>query len=130
MLKVPLNPSRSLSFWHSKQESAQEVVRVLNFLGVDAYRGTTQLNVVESDGADCDGKLPGGRDLENIVARYPQEARYLIDHIVYLPVNKLMPFEELDRICDALTIAMASTGSISDSQHRASQTNVRLKSKL
>jgi len=112
------------------QEQPDEVVKVLNFLGVDAYRGGTQLNVVESDNGDHDHILSHLTSLDKFVTRYPHEARYLIDHIVYLPVNKSVPFHELDRICDALSIAMASTHRDNELPHARRCTNVQLKSKL
>ena len=34
--------------------------------------------------------------------KYPQEARYLIDHVVYLPVHKKVPFQYLEQICAVL----------------------------
>jgi len=111
------------------QEQPAEVVRVLNSLGVDAYRGATQLNVIESDNGNHDHMPSRVTNLDKFVTRYPHEARYLIDHVVYLPVNKSVPFHELDRICHALSIAMAS-GSRESACPPALHTNVRLKSKL
>ena len=69
---------------------------MLNDLGVDAYRGATQLNVVE----------PELNDLQTFMSSYPHDAKYLIDHVIYLPVNKMVPFHELDRISIALKIVM------------------------
>ena len=37
---------------------------------------------------------------------YPYEARYLIDHVVYLPVHKLVPYSELDKICHAVKLVV------------------------
>jgi len=108
------------------KEQPDEVVKVLNFLGVDAYRGATQLNVVESDNGDHDHLL----SLDKFITRYPHEARYLIDHVVYLPVNKSVPFHELDRICHALSIAMASNGSDGKLPHPYHHRSIRLKSNL
>ena len=112
------------------QEQPDEVVKVLNSLGVDAYRGATQLNVVESDNGDDDHVLSHLTSLDKFISRYPHEARYLIDHVVYLPVNKLVPFHELDRICHALSVAMASSGRDGKFLHSRHISNVRLKSKL
>jgi len=112
------------------QEQPDEVVKVLNSLGVDAYRGATQLNVVESDNGDDDHVLSHLTSLDKFISRYPHEARYLIDHVVYLPVNKLVPFHELDRICHALSVAMASSGRDGEFPHSRHISNVRLKSKL
>ena len=111
------------------QEQPDEVVRVLNFLGVDAYRGATQLNVVESDNGHHDHVLSHLTNLDKFITCYPHEARYLIDHVVYLPINKSVPFHELDRICHALSVAMASNGN-NEYPHAHHRTNVQLKSKL
>jgi len=111
------------------QEQPAEFVKILNFLGVDAYRGATQLSVVESDNSTNDHVLSRLTSLDRFITRYPHEARYLIDHVVYLPVNKSVPFHELDRICHAVSVAVASSGR--DGEYpRPLRTNVRLKSKL
>ena len=112
------------------QEQPDELVKVLNFLGVDAYRGATQLNVVESDNGHDDHVLSRLTSLDKFVTRYPHEARYLIDHVVYLPVNKSVPFHELDRICHALSIAMASVAGDSELTRPHRYGNITLKSKL
>lgn len=106
------------------------MVSILNFLGVDAYRGGTQLNVVESDNGNHEHVLSRFTSLEKFITHYPHEARYLMDHVVYLPVNKSVPFHELDRICHALSVAMASTGNNSEQPHAHHHSDVRLKSKL
>jgi len=116
--------------WSVIQDQPDEIVRLLNSLGVDAYRGATQLNVIESDNGNHDHVLSRVTSLDKFVTQYPHEARYLIDHVVYLPVNKSVPFHELDRICQALSVAMASSGRDSQLRHPALQANVRLKSKL
>jgi len=116
--------------WLLDQEQPDEVVGILNFLGVDAYRGGTQLNVVESDNGDDDHVLSHLTNLDKFVTHYPHEARYIVDHVVYLPVNKSVPFHELNRICHALSVAMASTGNNNEYLHSRHRTNVRLKSKL
>jgi len=112
------------------QEQPDEIVRVLNSLGVDAYRGATQLNVMESDNGNHDHVLSQVMSLNKFLTRYPHEARYLIDHVVYLPVNKLVPFHELDRICRALSVAMASSTRDSEFSRPGLHANIRLKSKL
>ena len=113
-----------------EQEQPDEVVKILNFLGVDAYRGATQLNLVESDNGDHDHVLSQLTSLDKFMTRYPHEARYLIDHVIYLPVNKMVPFQELDRICQALSVAMASVGRNGELLHPHHQSNITLKSKL
>ena len=60
------------------QEQPDEIVKVLNFLGVDAYRGATQLNVVESDNGDHDHVLSRLTSIDKFVTRYPHEARYVV----------------------------------------------------
>ena len=88
----------------SLQENPDEVLKALNALGVDAYRGATQLNIIEPDNGNNHLK-----HLHTFVTRYPHEAKFLIDHVIYLPVNKTVPFVELDKICAAMEIAMKST---------------------
>lgn len=68
---------------------------------MDAYRGATQLNIIEPE------KDPtAATKLLESDPGYPSEARYLIDHVVYLPVHKNVPFHVLDRICWCLQKAM------------------------
>ncbi|ELT98926.1 hypothetical protein CAPTEDRAFT_218055 [Capitella teleta] len=70
-------------------EKPDVFTRFLISRGVDAYRGATQLNVVEADAAK-------GHQV------HATEAHFLIEHVVYLPVNGNVPYAELDRICQAL----------------------------
>lgn len=107
------------------KDNPDEVVKVLNVLGVDAYRGATQLNIVEPDNID-DTNL---EHLDTFVTRYPHEAKYLIDHVVYLPVNKTVPFHELDKMCRALTVAVASSTDSTSLPLRLQQ-RLKLQSKL
>ncbi|WAR10700.1 GDPPS-like protein [Mya arenaria] len=82
-------------------ESPDTVLSVLNALGVDAYRGATQLNIIEPETS------PNSDDpMTPIDPSYPSEARYLIDHVVYLPVNKKVPFHVLNKICNAVKEAI------------------------
>ena len=148
---------------------------MLNDLGIDSYRGATQLNVVEpdSDTDDCTCcDNPGAHayardcardcaapvdDNDNVVENqcknskncekntvqtslhraacdstnvitssdtkyntetvskaskqrptcYPHEARCMIDHVVYLPVHKNVPYSELDKVCKVVQQAVA-----------------------
>ena len=73
-------------------------------MGIDAYRGATQLNIIEPDNGNSQLK-----HLQDFVKHYPHEAKFLIDHVVYLPVNKLVPFRELDRICQAVVVALQNS---------------------
>lgn len=34
---------------------------------------------------------------------YPHKAKFLIDHVIYLPVQKRVPLEDLERLCHAVT---------------------------
>lgn len=105
-------------------ENPEEVVKALNDLGVDAYRGATQLNVMEPD--DVDAHLT---HLDAFVSSYPHEAKYLIDHVIYLPVNKTVPFRELDRICSALSSAvMVTSGAVLLPVH--TNPNMKLQAKI
>ena len=83
------------------QNNPDEILKVLNALGIDAYRGATQLNLVEPDNGD--NHL---HELKLFTTRYPHEAKYIIDHVIYLPVNKWVPFSDLDRICTGLETAL------------------------
>lgn len=111
---------------------------ILGALGVDAYRGATQLNIVEphngepeplmdpvtnSGSSDCDtDKHNNARPtneindckessvthcMPRVNPQYPHEAKYLIDHVLYLPVNKLVPFHELNRMLQVIRLAVA-----------------------
>ena len=88
----------------SYQDNPDEVLKALNALGVDAYRGATQLNIVEPDNGNSHLK-----HLHTFVTRYPHEAKFLIDHVIYLPVNRTVPFVELDKISAALEISLKTT---------------------
>lgn len=131
-------------FW---QKNPEEVIEALNKLGVDAYCGATQLNVVKSDrpsrnlendsqcskplknrddiqyncsrvdssvfldkkssiavrSASC---LEGDESLMKFTVQAKSEAEYLMEHVIYLPINKTVPFEEIDKICLALSQAL------------------------
>ena len=71
----------------------------LNAMGVDAYRGATQLNIIEPEDQPYSPVSP-------LDPKYPAEARYMIDHIIYLPVHKNVPFHALNRICKAVRMAI------------------------
>ena len=84
------------------KENPDNVVKAMNAVGVDAFRGATQLNVVEPDNGDCYLNYQSTEFLE----QYPHEAKFLIDHVVYLPVNKFVPFYELDKIAHSIGVAL------------------------
>ncbi|CAL1548352.1 unnamed protein product, partial [Lymnaea stagnalis] len=83
-LKVIGTKTKINNFWLFV-ENPELFVRYLGALGVDAYRGATQLNVKEPDQVD----LPSQ---PNIVGEV------LIDHVVYMPVNKFVPFHVIDHM--------------------------------
>ena len=96
------------------------MVKRLIALGVEAYRGATQLNIVEPlDEIN--------QSQEEYLRRYPHEAKFMMDHTIYLPVNKFVPFHDLDKICRAVEIAVSLSNS-----HRLLplKGNVKLQSKL
>ena len=109
----------------SMQDNADEVVEALNALGIDAYRGATQLNIVEPDNGDSHLK-----HLHTIVTRYPHEAKFLMDHVVYLPVNKTVPFYELDKICKALDEALSLSNGSQLPKVKHIRSKVKVQSKL
>ena len=76
------------------------MVRYLITRGVNAYRGATQLNVVDSTTKDNNISKQ-----QNFTLNHPHNAEYLIDHVIYLPVSKLVPFDKLRKICDILKSA-------------------------
>ncbi|XP_078490224.1 uncharacterized protein LOC100184344 [Ciona intestinalis] len=75
-------------------EKPDQVCKILNEFGVDAARGTTQLQVVVSDGEATD----------------VTQAQFLMQHVVYLPVHKLVPYSELDKILSALKQTLFQLG--------------------
>ncbi|ESO98509.1 hypothetical protein LOTGIDRAFT_142860, partial [Lottia gigantea] len=79
-------------------ENPDLFVATIRALGVDAYRGATQLNLIEEDRF----KSQNGEQIQpkttTDVMFYPHEAKYLIDHVVYLPVHKHVPYPVLDEI--------------------------------
>ncbi|KAL3854835.1 hypothetical protein ACJMK2_014075 [Sinanodonta woodiana] len=81
-------------------DNPDNMVKLLNAMGVDAYRGATQLNLIEPETSGQNGESVPFDPL------YPYEAKYLIDHVVYLPVNKTVPFEVLDKICKCVELAV------------------------
>jgi len=97
-------------------------------LGVEAFRGASQLNVVEPDSTGSKGSKNG---LQAYARYYPHEARFIINHVLYLPVNKTLPFFELDKICAALEIAVrtSSNGTVFAPPRRL-RPNVKFQSKL
>ena len=134
------------------QENPDNLMYLLNALGVDCYRGATQLNLVEPLNGNPNPLLASqadhGDSLEETETRqqdhqtlhtsnssaahiptvnrqYPHEAKYLVDHVLYMPVNKLVPFHVLNRMLRAVHIAVALDKSSGDEKVK-----VELPSKL
>ncbi|OWF51339.1 uncharacterized protein LOC110449309 [Mizuhopecten yessoensis] len=103
-------------------DNPDTVVKILNAMGIDAYRGATQLNLIEPENCSVelhnqhatsassfdDMHKDGNQNYpyEALNRSYPHEARYLINHVVYLPVNKSVPFHVLDQICKCVQLAI------------------------
>ena len=81
------------------QKNPDLFVECLGTLGVDAYRGATQLNCIEPDDVECEigPNLLSGEYI-SAKERYPYNAKYFRSHVVYLPVNKFVPFYIIDRM--------------------------------
>lgn len=68
-------------------------VKILSKNHIDAYRGTTQLNVITKQLTDTDS-LPTSIDDRH---KCPN-AEYLIEHVIYLPVHCYVPKHVLDQM--------------------------------
>jgi dTDP-4-amino-4,6-dideoxygalactose transaminase len=68
-------------------------VKILSKYHIDAYRGTTQLNVITKQLTDTD-YLPISIDDYH---KCPN-AEYLIEHVIYLPVHCYVPKQILDKL--------------------------------
>ncbi|CAK8698471.1 unnamed protein product [Clavelina lepadiformis] len=79
-------------------EKQKEVTKMLNDLGVDSTIGSTQLAVVVDS---CDTH-DSGTCCESCRGEHVPNAKFLMDHVVYLPVHKLVPYHELDKIVNAV----------------------------
>ncbi|KAL8588915.1 hypothetical protein ACOMHN_012953 [Nucella lapillus] len=116
-------------------ENPDNLMYQLNALGVEAYCGATQLNIVEpvngsseplvdaqphttssgerggskaeEEGRSEDGEDKAGDHVPAVNRQYPHEAKYLMDHVLYLPVCKLVPFHALDQMLRAIHAAVA-----------------------
>ena len=125
------------NFGPSFQRDPDKFTKIMVELGVDAYRGATQLNLVEPEIDDPPTSAirlndPNNNNvLEGFPSPhkhrsdlYPTEAKYMMDHAVYLPVHKLVPYEELDKICKAANLAVYIMNSNSRNVH-TSKLNLR-----
>ncbi|XP_072035885.1 LOW QUALITY PROTEIN: L-glutamine:2-deoxy-scyllo-inosose aminotransferase-like [Amphiura filiformis] len=88
----------------------EQVIKELNKLGVEAYRGATQLNLVypTQQPNRCPSPPPASQNApgQEFADNHPHEAHYLIDHVIYLPVHKHVPQYYLDQICLAVEVAL------------------------
>ncbi|XP_070568883.1 uncharacterized protein [Ptychodera flava] len=82
-------------------ENPEEVCKELNDVGVDAVTGPTSLQVVEP----CNGS-DSMEQLSDLITHYPEEAKFLIDHVMYLPVHKNVTYHQLDRLVLALELVL------------------------
>ncbi|CAF1122672.1 unnamed protein product [Didymodactylos carnosus] len=78
-------------------------VKLLSKSHIDAYRGTTQLNVITKQLTDTSIVLKNSN--ETIPTNIGEQqmyacptAEYLIDHVIYLPVHRLVPYNVLDQL--------------------------------
>ncbi|XP_041461135.1 uncharacterized protein LOC121412388 [Lytechinus variegatus] len=67
----------------------------------DSPRGTLSLNSPSRTSGDSPKRILGN-SLAKLSGKYPDEARYLMDHVVYLPVHKKVSFHYLEQICVVL----------------------------
>ncbi|XP_035829192.1 uncharacterized protein LOC101852445 [Aplysia californica] len=68
------------------------------------------------------------QDSAAVNKRYPHEAKYMIDHVLYLPVNKRVPFKDLDKMLKACELAFAL--SRQPDRKSGGELKLQLKSKL
>ena len=73
-------------------------VRLLSQQHIDAYRGTTQLNVITKLLTDTDA-IP--ETIDDQRHRCPN-AEYLIEHVIYLPVHCYVPMPVLKQLVDVV----------------------------
>ena len=52
--------------------------------------------------------------VEKQLQLFPHEAKYLMDHVVYLPVNNKVPFDQLDYLAECVAIATQRSRSHDD----------------
>ncbi|GFR85659.1 L-glutamine:2-deoxy-scyllo-inosose aminotransferase [Elysia marginata] len=111
-------------------------IACLAAMGVDAYRGATQLNYIEPDGPNVPlgPPLPEQQALPPLTPeeRYPYRCRELISHVVYMPVNRYVPFYMLEQMARVCRIVMLSLEGIKlhGSEQMAVETCRTIKSRL
>ncbi len=128
---IPGNSGQVVHYWLYPicVSDPAAVITQLNALGIDAYRGATQLALVpppptqwrqivtEAAAARATATATaanGGEQppvsqstIESLcVSLEPQNARYLMDHIVYLPVHKRVPNEAIIKLARAVRFVL------------------------
>jgi hypothetical protein len=101
----PTSSDTSNSKETSSCSETQNILQAKRWEGADmeAPRGDTgeyRRNTKDSD--PVDSLLSDWTDQIQSLNHYPHQARYLIEHVVYLPVHKLVPVSELEKICNVL----------------------------
>ena len=111
------------------QDNPVEWVKELEKEKIEAYSGVTQLNLVKpklkndkeiETHADCPSdkglshahKISSPTDSTNCpdfghikhnnIDLYPHKAKFLIDHVLYLPVHKRVPLKDLAYLCQGV----------------------------
>ncbi|XP_063954050.1 uncharacterized protein LOC129258877 [Lytechinus pictus] len=72
-----------------------------NKTSCDSPSGTSSWNSPSGTSGDSPKRILGN-SLATLSGKYPDEARYLMDHVVYLPVHKKVSFHYLEQICVVL----------------------------
>ncbi|XP_066263544.1 uncharacterized protein [Branchiostoma lanceolatum] len=86
-------------------EKPDEVIASLCKKGINAYRGATQLNVIKP-------LSETSHHLSEQLTHYPEEARFIIDHVVYLPIHKRVPYYYIERVCKGLEEVLQKHGTV------------------
>ena len=97
----------------------------LGRVGVDAYIGASQLTVVQPEfelypsslsspfSRDEDGSslLPEEGSLKQekvFLSPFPETAKFFMDHVIYLPVNRMVSSEYLEKMSEGIARVMNS----------------------
>ncbi|KAI8502393.1 hypothetical protein Bbelb_199810 [Branchiostoma belcheri] len=86
-------------------ENPDAVISSLCKKGINAYRGATQLNVIEPEPETS-------HQLSDQLTHYPEEARFIIDHVVYLPIHKRVPYYYIERVCKGVEEVLQENGTV------------------
>uniref|UniRef100_T1IP93 DegT/DnrJ/EryC1/StrS aminotransferase family protein n=1 Tax=Strigamia maritima TaxID=126957 RepID=T1IP93_STRMM len=118
-MKVVGAAARNKDFWLFPvlTESPKFAITMLKKLGVDAYIGSTQLDVIypddcqipevaideiEGESSHSSSSVVSDDSDSSTSSHFPLQGKYLMDHVIYLPVHKNVPYKLLDKICLAL----------------------------